>query len=336
MDQRTHAWIASRAIALLEDEGKVPGLVNLLKTSAKDAAVGAWLPDKTVAKAGHGETDNHIFKMKPLPEGDAQAARFVADRLELAKRLRPDRRLSSYLKNDAPLPDSWWKVPYKADAPPGHHIPNCVMGMRLTITDLLVTGNTRVRALTMRPQKPFAELRADVCTSTGQAALYFMMISHFVADASMPCHCDARKLAGYSNGLHKELEAHWSEKVGGDFDDEKLRKTNQLEDQILKRAREVDAEFGVQFAGPVPKVKAGRDAWLEMVDVCRGSFALASVIASPNKIGYDSTEEFKYDQAFAGAEGQALLKRVDEITMHDAVLNVATVWKDIWLDFITR
>ena len=340
MDQRTHAWIASRAMAVLQDEGKVPGLVSLLKPSAKDAAIGAWLPDKTVAKEGHGDTDNHIFKMKPLPGTDAQAARFVTSRSDLAKRLGPERRVSNYLKNDAPLPDSWWATPYKADAQAGHHIPNCVMGMRLTIADLLVTGNTQVRAFLARPQKPgrkpFDELPASVCTSTAQAALYFMMISHFVADASMPCHCDARKLAAYANGLHKELEDHWSGKVGAGFDDENLRNTRKTEDQILEEARQIDACFGVQFAGPVPAIKAGRDAWLDMVDVCRASFAVASVIAPPDTVGYDSEETFKFTQAFAGTQGQTLLKIVDEVTLHDAVLNVAMVWKDIWLDFINR
>jgi hypothetical protein len=43
--QRTHSWIAIRAIALLEDEGLEKNLVKLFKPHARKASVGAWIPD---------------------------------------------------------------------------------------------------------------------------------------------------------------------------------------------------------------------------------------------------------------------------------------------------
>lgn len=52
MDQRTHSWIALRAIALLADENAEPNLVALLLPHARQASVGAWIPDQADAKRG--------------------------------------------------------------------------------------------------------------------------------------------------------------------------------------------------------------------------------------------------------------------------------------------
>ncbi|MCI5219769.1 MAG: hypothetical protein D3914_11440, partial [Candidatus Electrothrix sp. LOE2] len=81
MNQRTHAWIAVRAVALLEDEGSCPELVNLLKPLVKSAAVGAWIPDKRDAKIGGADTDNHILKMAPY--NGPQRERFTLPKQEL-------------------------------------------------------------------------------------------------------------------------------------------------------------------------------------------------------------------------------------------------------------
>ena len=65
MNQRTHAWIAIRAIKLLDDKHQASGLVNILKPFTRKAAIGAWIPDKRDAKLGGARTQNHIFKLGP-------------------------------------------------------------------------------------------------------------------------------------------------------------------------------------------------------------------------------------------------------------------------------
>jgi len=50
MEQRTHTWIALRAVALLEDEGEFPDLVKLFEPHVKAAVIGAWLPGEKDAK----------------------------------------------------------------------------------------------------------------------------------------------------------------------------------------------------------------------------------------------------------------------------------------------
>jgi hypothetical protein len=240
--------------------------------------------------------------------------------------------VSQYLKQPEQLPEAWWATPYKAEAKPGQHIPNCVMGLRLTLTDLLLMGDSQLQILIPGEVEFVRKLHAEARTPGQQAALYFFMISHFVADACMPCHCDARKLASYAAGLHLKLEEHWGDTVGKYYKDTKLPQCADSPDQILKKARETGDGFDLAFKNSVPKIPQGRDAWLEMVDVCRGSFALACIMV-PFKAGEPATK-CKFDDVFGGAAGKQLLADVDRIAMHDAVLNTAIVWKEVWNDFV--
>jgi hypothetical protein len=40
-----------------------------------------------------------------------------------------------------------------------------------------------------------------------------------------------------------------------------------------------------------------------------------------------------FKTVFSGKHGEAILAEVDRVCLHDAVLNVAMVWKDIWGKF---
>jgi hypothetical protein len=40
-----------------------------------------------------------------------------------------------------------------------------------------------------------------------------------------------------------------------------------------------------------------------------------------------------FKNLFSGKDGKAILAEVDKVCLHDAVLNVAVVWKDIWGKF---
>ena len=120
-----------------------------------------------------------------------------------------------------------------------------------------------------------------------QAAMYLFMQSHFVADACMPCHCDARKLSSYANGLHKELECHWSQKVGTYFDDQHIEKISDIPVAILKKAKDVDQVLGITFRNAVQDL-VEQDIWLEIIYICRGYFAISSIIAPSGQYAYNT------------------------------------------------
>ncbi len=64
MKHKAHAWIALRALKLIEDSNKAPKLSELLFFYLPDVWEGTWLPDTII---GNFRPD-HIFKM----DSDAQ------------------------------------------------------------------------------------------------------------------------------------------------------------------------------------------------------------------------------------------------------------------------
>ncbi len=325
MNQRTHAWIAIRAAALLADEKECSGVVSLLKPFVRTAAAGAWLPDKRDAKIGGSDPDNHVLKMEPY--SGPQQERFTLAKPELLKKLGSARAMSAFLAADKVLSNEWWAAAYKADPKPGQHLADRAGALATTITDLLIMGDSDLANLLPRPFSFAEELDMKCRTSREQAAMYLFMQSHFIADACMPCHCDARKLSSYANGLHKELESHWSAKIDSFFDEHHLATATETPDAVLKKAKTVDKAFGITFKNDIPDL-VEQDVWLEIIYICRGSFAVASIIAPPDQYPYHSTARAPFDEVLKSKP--ELMEEVDKIALHDAVLNVAITWKHMW------
>jgi hypothetical protein len=332
MNQRTHAWIAIRAIKLLEDEGVIPDLVKLLKPYAQEASIGAWIPDKRDAKLGSGLTQNHVFKIGPYTGPVELKSRFVVDKGKLLKFLGAERLTTSFInKNGSILDDNWWNSSYKADPPPGKHLANRAMSLDITNIDLLIMGDADVQKLVPGRVDFIDKMSDEDKTKQGQAALFFFMLSHFIADSIMPCHCDERNLSDYANGLHKELELHWGEIVGTYFEEKNLLNPELKDDEVLEQSAQVDAKFGITFKNKVP-ITQTKDIWEEVVLLCRASFAVASIIAPFNQYNYKPNDK-KLAPFNDILKAKDLLTELDLVVMHDSVLNVAMVWKNIWSKF---
>jgi hypothetical protein len=336
MNQRTHAWIAIRAIKLLEDEGSVSDLVKLLKPNAKIASIGAWIPDKRDAKLGSAATQNHVFKIGPYVGAEELKTRFIFDKSKMLTFLTADRLVSGFIERHSDiLTSDWWSKPYKSDPPPGKHLANRAMALDINNIDLLILGDTDVQNLVAGNIGFIKSVAVDARTKPCQAALYFFMLSHFIADSLMPCHCDERDLSDYDAGLHKELEAHWGDMVGSFFDEASLIHSTLSDDEVLVKAKDVSLNNGISFSNIIPATQA-KDIWEEVVLLCRASFAIASVIAPYTKYNYkpDDNKRARFNDIFkADQAGQDMLKEIDNVILHDAVLNVAMVWKNIWNKF---
>jgi hypothetical protein len=339
MNQRTHSWIAIRSIALLEDRKEVKNLVKLLKPMALLATIGAWVPDDIDAKRGGSgsSTDNHILKIEPIQYDPA--GRFVCRKADLLNHIGDHRKAYEFLSNDSSLDDDWWNKSYRGDVDrPGQHLANRAASMSTMMKDMLLMGNENIDALIPGNIRFARYMGKGTQTQEAAAAMYFFMLSHFIADSCMPCHCDARKLHGYDKGLHEELEGHWSKVVGTQF--EKSELLGKLPDMTLEeaaaegkelpaKARKVDVKFGLDFGQAViGDLQKGHDVWLELIFICRATFAIASIMAPFRQYPYGSDVTAPFDTLFA--QNSNLLKQLDTTTMYDAVLNTAIVWKHIW------
>jgi len=328
LKQRTHTWLAIRAIALLEEENEVPGLVRLLKPHIREAAIGSWIPDLADARKGFGDIDNHVFKLKPYHGSGAE--RFIRSQRQTLRSLGNHRQVTTFVRKWGDvLDDAWWQRPYRADPPPGQHLANRSMALFTTLIDQLILGDPKVARLVPGAVRFASNLDPGARPRTEEIATYCFMLSHFVADACQPFHCDARPLAGYSAGVHKELEAHWDRYCGPYFDKKRLLASGDSPGTILKRAREIDEKLGIRFSGNIPDLSA-RDLWLEVVYLCRASFAVCGILVPPGKIPYGSRKHTTYREVF---QPDGLLQELDRAILHDSVLNISIAWKAIWRTF---
>lgn len=332
MKQRTHTWLAIRAIALLEDSDAAPGLVQLLKPHVKSSAIGSWIPDLADSKKGSGDIDNHVFKMKPYD--GPRSSRFVKNKKTTLTELGDVRLMPKFIAEwGSVLGSGWWAGAYKATPTPGEHLANRAMALSTTLIDQLILGDETVAAIVPGTVSFASSLAPEARTRIEEVATHFFMLSHFVADSCQPLHCDAREMAGYDNGLHKELEAHWDKQVGTYFDKAKLLKTTDTSEDILTKARAIDERFGLQFDNVVPDIVAS-DSWLETLSLCRASFAISSIMVPPDVIPYGSDKHTSFDAMFNGPDADPLfLEELDQTIMHDAVLNIAMIWKEVWSTF---
>ncbi|MBI5525223.1 MAG: hypothetical protein HY897_02735, partial [Deltaproteobacteria bacterium] len=190
------------------------------------------------------------------------------------------------------------------------------------------------RPVTNRIPRKFAlssMVSPDERTRAEQLALFFFMQSHFVADACMPCHCDKRAISSYVGKLHPQWELMIEKMVGDGFDGDRVERCHDRPRELLDAARKVDERAGIEFDLPIPEPKGG-DMWKDAVAVCRGSFAVASIVAPPAEFPYDGdkTASLSVKDLKADPAAWEKFERATAAIMHDAVLNVAMYWKRVW------
>jgi len=341
MKQRAHAWVALRALKLVNDSKKAPNLVELLSYYVADVWDGAWLPDTLIVDMRYG----HIFKMDSDPQrlgsDISQEAWMKVPYRQLKKKLRGRRLCLEYVRGSPVL-----QTPYKSHPTNGGHLPNRVIAISHSIGDMLkMSDYPLIFYARKKKRKAFEQdlikqkvkdLSLSPIFSARQIALMFFILAHYITDAHMPLHCDLRDFGGdrstmgrLPSNLHPSIEETWEscfppkDKI---ILHEHLRLsidevvTSLPDDSIL----EIDTNDRYRLTPRIPRT-AG-DEWQEMVNIARTSYAVSrkwidepyenvdDLIANPTK-----SEEFK---------------DVTNRVFHDAVESVARLWLKAWERFI--
>jgi hypothetical protein len=152
------------------------------------------------------------------------------------------------------------------------------------------------------------------------------MLSHFVADACMPCHCDKRDLNDYDNGLHKEWEAAFAKMLGNSFDKKNILDPKNAGISLTDEARKAGLRNQMQFPDAIEDIK-NYDLWEETVVQARASFALMNILMPESKIPFGSKTLTTYEEVFTDP---VLENTINRMMLQDAVYNIAQVWKEIW------
>jgi hypothetical protein len=338
MKQRAHAWMAFRALKLLEDDGRAKELVELLSYYLSDAWEGAWLPDTLIVDMIYG----HVNKMESDPaiaDYNPQDKRATVPYKALKKRLKGKRLMLDLVKKSPVLDAGYWSVM--------GHLPNRVIALSHQAGDMLKMSDYPL-SFYAKKEKP-KQYRKDLTEqkvkdlsqspnfSARQIALVFFMLSHYISDAHMPLHCDLRDASvpktvrGKRVGrrlpekLHPSIEEEWEGYFPLKRDLALSSQTKEsVSDIVLKKMPknspiriDTDKRYGLGTKLVLP---AG-DEWTEMIFVTRTSFAVAREWIK---------EPYKDAKAFIKAKGKEEFEDVTNRIFHDAVQSVAMVWYKAW------
>jgi len=342
MKQRAHAWVALRALKLVDDSKQAPKLVELISYYISDAWNGAWLPDTLIVDMHYG----HIYKMdsssKSLNHDISHEDWFKVPYDELNKRLVGKRLCLEYVKDFEEL-----EKPYRTHPQLGGHLPNRVIAISHTIGDMLKMSDFPLafyaqgkkpgsysKALTAQKVK---DLSLSPIFSARQIALTFFVLSHYVVDAHMPLHCDLRDFGSERAGLRRRLpqrlhpsveelwESYFPTKEELVLHEHLRTSVSDIISSLPERSLvEIDTNNKYKLN---PKIYSTvSDEWVEMVHVARVSYAVSRKwIDRP----YKDVSELINSSARSDE-----FKHVINCIFHDAVESVGRLWMKAWKRFV--
>ncbi len=190
MKKYTHAWIAFKAIerlqhASLTDENRVFAdyLIEWFQSHKDGVIRGAWYPDEIIKD----NAVSHILKYTPVPPSDPPAP-------DVKFRVLPSKSLLYRSGLTSPLHNR----PFNVDE--NNNLPERCEALSHAVIDNLRIIEREEKGSPLAP-------------SSNHAALVLFMLSHYIADAHMPMHCDARPGSLGSFDLHAAVEQAWEEEV---------------------------------------------------------------------------------------------------------------------------
>ena len=184
MKKFTHAWLAFMAIKRLEetnlsetDRRYANKLIRWFKNHKDDVTQGAWYPDSVIKDMAN----SHVLKLTPSDEAENKFKRLPSSYLNYRYgKKSPLKKKSFLIEKSDNLPD------------------RCE-----SIAQSVIDG------LKMQEEE---DKGSPVSPTDNQIALLLFMLSHYIADAHMPFHCDSRR---FSEGkdLHGYIEGKWDDMI---------------------------------------------------------------------------------------------------------------------------
>lgn len=182
MKQYTHAWLSFMAIKRLEKaqipsnyQKRIQSFIKWFKNHRDFVIQGAWYPDaiiKDMAKS-------HILKYKP--DENSKENRF--------RKLPRDFKIYKVGKESI-----YYKKTYTIDK---GNLPDRCEAIAHSIVDNLKMQESEDKGSPISP-------------TDNHVATLFFMLSHYIADAHMPLHCDVRAFSD-GNDIHAHIEKNWDD-----------------------------------------------------------------------------------------------------------------------------
>ena len=304
MKQYTHAWIAMMAVKRLEkaaipveDKPFAASLVRWFKDHKDDVITGAWYPDAVIKDMSNG----HILKLMPDPAAPPVKWRKLPGTYGLYK----TGKLSTL-----------YGQPYRVEM---GNLPDRCEALTHSIIDNLKMFEREHKGSVILPSEQHI------------AALFFML-SHYLADAHMPLHCDARRFSEKKN-VHADIEGDWDDRVRSSYsiDMDNIRfyydrdgnpeKKTDVTDPVMDH---VEAQLAVR---PFDRLYGpdNNNTWDFMSAVTQFSYTTAYELVPA---GFDTANgDFN---ALITLITAAKFEELSKVILTDAVDSVAKVWLRAW------
>lgn len=308
MKQYSHAWLAFMAIQRLEqaelsdsNRNYANSLIEWFKDHKDGVTQGAWYPDEIIKDM----KTSHVLKF--TPENDGKKGEF--------RKLPTTYLLYQHCK-DFDLKQKSYKIDKKTN------LPDRCESIAHSVIDNLKMQESEDKGSPIAP------------TDNHVATLLFML-SHYVADAHVPFHCDSRRFSEEPD-VHGKLEGVWDDAIQKYYrlDEENERffynpegyplldkeKERQYKESFLKKVEDNlrERDFGVSWGGNNGNVRDFMSA------ICQYSYLLSYSFI---REGYDHTNVTSNNWKRLGSKS---LEDVNIAVISDAIDSIAKVYFRIW------
>jgi len=311
MKKFTHAWLAFMAIKRLEakrlsladglDRSSADKLIEWFRQHRDGVISGAWYPDSLIKDMAN----SHVLKYAPA-EGAAGALRPL-----------PETHLSYKYRQSSPV---WNKSCVRVD--PKDNLPDRCESIAESVIDHLKIQESE-------------EKGSPVSPTSNQVALLLFMLSHYVADAHMPLHCDGRAFSDGGN-IHSLMEGAWDEEIENYYEIDRVNgrflydeygyplikrgKVQKYPSSFLKKVEDelYNRKFLVDWGGK------NNNVWDFMSAVCQYSYLL-SYSFIPEGYGPDNVTKKNWPSL-----GSMSFPDLSVAVLADAVDAIARIYFRIW------
>lgn len=311
MKKYTHAWLAFMSIKRLketklsnQDRKYADNLITWFKSHKDCVTQGAWYPDSVIKDMAN----SHVLKITPSNENK-----------NIFKKI-PISYLNYKYGKRSPL----WKKFFKVDK--HDNLPDRCESLAHSVIDHLKMLKSEDKGSPVSP-------------TNNQIALLLFMLSHYVADAHVPFHCDSRR---FSKGcdLHAYIEGKWEDMISSCYKiDDKNERFFYDPDGHPLRNPSSDQEYQSSFLKTSDSVLEDRrftktwggdnnNVWDFMSAICQYSYLL-SYIFIPK--GHDHTN---VDLNNWHSLGSISFDQLSVAVLSDAIDSIARVWFRVWKRYL--
>jgi len=307
MKKYTHAWLAFMAIKRLEDASisgpnrkYADSLIDWFK-SHKDCVVqGAWYPDAVIKDMAN----SHVLKLTPSNDS------------VMKLKILPTTYMNYQYGKSSPVRSMSFTIEE------GDNLPDRCESIAHSVIDHLKL-------------QEHEEKGSPVSPSDNQIALILFMLSHYVADAHMPLHCDSRRFSEGIN-VHGCIEGEWEDMIAShyriDRDNERFfydpngyplkePSTEQAyQSSLLKKVSELldERKFLISWG------RENNNVWDFMSAICQHSYLLSHCFI-PEQYTHTNVTSDNWQSL-----GSISFEAYSAAVLSDAIDSIARIWLRVW------